>query len=345
MVATMDDTKRLAIAMKLADIKAVQELIIANEQKFISATTDSELVKRFQDMLKDDQKNLGILDTVIVQYGVQSKPKDTITEMVQKLDQMMSGSELTLFEKVFQHELLKHQQVMSGIVIHKAAQKVGADIEAAITPLNTVNFENRAHQEQLKGVIEQLGVRELTGMDADQGLWARVQDAVAAMTGVAGSVVTQTTDKSDMNIQDVIRMDHQKVNVLFAEIKGTQDPAKRKEFFQQMDGDLRAHAIAENEIAYPAVRGKYAESDLQELYDEQNSWFPALDAMQKMDVMSDQFMSSLNRLMDEIMDHIRQEESTFFAALRDNFSSQQLEQIATDFKAKKSEVQRQAAKM
>ncbi|BAU11868.1 hemerythrin HHE cation-binding domain-containing protein [Leptolyngbya sp. NIES-3755] len=345
MVATMDDTKRLAIAMKLADIKAVQELIIANEQKFISATTDSELVKRFQDMLKDDQKNLGILDTVIVQYGVQSKPKDSITEMVQKIDQMMSGSELTLFEKVFQHELLKHQQTMSGIVIHKAAQKVGADIEAAIAPLNTVNFESRAHQEQLKGVIEQLGVRELTGMDADQGLWARVQDAVAALTGVAGSVVTQSTDKSDMNIQDVLRMDHQKVNVLFAEIKGTQDPAKRKEFFQQLDGDLRAHAIAENEVAYPAVRGKYAESDLQELYDEQNSWFPALDAMEKMDVMSEQFMSSLNRLMDEIMDHVRQEESTFFAALRDNFSSQQLEQIATEFKAKKSEVQRQAAKM
>ncbi|MBD1824464.1 hemerythrin domain-containing protein [Cyanobacteria bacterium FACHB-DQ100] len=345
MVATMDDTKRLAIAMKLADIKAVQEFLIANEQRFISATTDSELVKRFQDMLKDDQKNLGILDTVIVQYGVQSEPKETITEMVKKLDEMMSGSELTLFEKVFQHELLKHQQVMSGIVIHKAAQKVGADIEAAIAPLNTVNFENRAHQEQLKGVIELLGVRELTGMDADQGLWARVQDSVAALTGVVGSVVTQTTDKSDMNIQDVLRMDHQKVNVLFAEIKGTQDPAKRKEFFMQLSGDLRAHAIAENEVAYPAVRGKYAESDLQELYDEQNSWFPALDAMEKMDMASDEFMSSLNRLMDEIMDHVRQEESTFFAALRDNFSDQQLEQIASEFKAKKSEVQRQAAGM
>ncbi|GAP96562.1 hemerythrin domain-containing protein [Leptolyngbya sp. NIES-2104] len=345
MVATMDDTKRLAIATKLADIKAVQELIISNEQKFISATTDSELVKRFQDMLKDDQKNLGIIDTVIVQYGVQSEPKKTTTEFVQKLEELMSGSELTLYEKVFQHELLKHQQTMSGIVLHKAAQKVGADIDAALGPLNTVNFESRAHQEQLKGVLETLGVRELTGMDADQGLWARVQDAVAALTGVAGSVVTQTTDKSDMNIQDVLRMDHQKVNVLFAEIKAAQNPAKRKEFFQQLDGDLRAHAIAENEVAYPAVRGKYAESDLQELYDEQNSWFPALDAMEKMDVMSEQFMSSLQRLMDEIMDHVRQEESTFFAALRDNFSSQQLEQIASEFKAKKSEVQRQAAGM
>jgi len=65
--------------------------------------------------------------------------------------------------KKSQHELLKHKQTMAGLLIHKAAQVVGADIEAAITPLNTVNFENRAHQEQLKGVLEILGVRELTG--------------------------------------------------------------------------------------------------------------------------------------------------------------------------------------
>jgi hemerythrin superfamily protein len=55
--------------------------------------------------------------------------------------------------------------------------------------LNTVNFEGRAHQEQLKGMLEQVGVREMTGQDADQGLWGRVQDAVAAFSGVAGSVV------------------------------------------------------------------------------------------------------------------------------------------------------------
>ena len=37
--------------------------------------------------------------------------------------------------------------MMSRLVIHKAAQVVGADVEAAIAPLHTINFENRAHQE------------------------------------------------------------------------------------------------------------------------------------------------------------------------------------------------------
>jgi hemerythrin superfamily protein len=340
---SIDDTKRMAIATKLADMKAVQELLISNEQKFISATSDQELVQRFQDMLKDDQKNMGVLETAIIQYGVKSEPKDTTVKLVQMTEEMMGGSELTLYEKVFQHELLKHQQVMTGIVIHKAAQKVGADVDAAIGPLNTVNFENRAHQEQLKGVLEMLGVRELTGMDADQGLWARVQDAVAALTGVAGSVVTQTTGKSDMNLQDVIRMDHQKVTVLFAELEQSQDPNKRREYFGQIYKDLTAHTLAEDEVAYPAVRGKYPEDQLQELYHEQDSWLPQMKEMLNMDPMSEQFMSEIRRLRDEVMDHVRQEESSYFAALRDNFSSQELEQLASQFKAKKSQVQDEMA--
>lgn len=343
MVMSIDDTKRMAIAMKLADMKAVQELLISNEQKFISATSDQDLVQRFQDMLKDDQKNMGVLETAIIQYGVKSEPKDTTVKLVQMTEEMMGGSELTLYEKVFQHELLKHQQVMTGIVIHKAAQKVGADVDAAIGPLNTVNFENRAHQEQLKGVLEMLGVRELTGMDADQGLWARVQDAVAALTGVAGSVVTQTTGKSDMNLQDVIRMDHQKVMVLFTELEQSQDPNKRREYFGQIYKDLRAHALAEDEVAYPAVRGKYPDDQLQELYNEQDSWLPQMEQMLKMDPMSEQFMSEIRRLRDEVMDHVRQEESSYFAALRDNFSSQELEQLASQFKAKKSQIQDEMA--
>jgi predicted transcriptional regulator len=75
MPVTLDDTKRIAIAQKLADMKALQNLIISNEQKFIESTTDEEIRKRLQDFLQDDQKNLGVLDTVIVQYGVKGEPE------------------------------------------------------------------------------------------------------------------------------------------------------------------------------------------------------------------------------------------------------------------------------
>jgi hemerythrin superfamily protein len=335
MVATLDDTKRSAIASKLADMKAVQNLLIANEQRFLQACSDAEICDRFRNLLEDDQKNLGILDTVIVQYGVKAEPKETIQQMVDKIQQLMQGSELNLYEKVFQHELLKHQQVMTGLTIHKAAQKVGADVLAAITPLNTVNFENRAHQEQLKGVLEILGVRELTGQDPDQGIWGRVQDAMAALSGIVGGAVTRTDN--ELNIQDIIRMDHTKVNTLFLQIDSTDDPQKLQEYFGQVYKDLMVHSEAEEQVVYPAVRPYYSET--QELYDEQAELKKKLDEIKAISPTAPEFKSKIQDLKSIVLEHVRQEESEMFAKIRENFSDQQKEQLATQFKSAKSQLQ------
>ncbi|MBE9004707.1 hemerythrin domain-containing protein [Fortiea sp. LEGE XX443] len=339
MVSTLDDTKRNAIATKLASIKLIQQLLIENEERFLRECTDSEISDRIRDFLEDDRKNLGIIETVIVQYGIQQEPKKTVQEMVEKVRQLMQGSELSFYEKVSQHELLKHQQVMSGLLVHKAAQKVGADVMAAIGPINPVNFENRAHQEQLKGILEILGVRELTGQDADQGIWARVQDAIAAFSGAVGSAVTQGTDKQDMNIQDVIRMDHNKVNILFTELLQSNNPQKIQEYFGQIYKDLTAHAEAEEEVVYPRVRSFYGESDTQELYDEQAEMKRLLEQIKAINSSAPEFKDRVRNLMDIVGDHIRQEESTMFAAIRNNLNTEQTEQLATQFKAAKSRIQ------
>ncbi|MBW4630623.1 MAG: hemerythrin domain-containing protein [Iphinoe sp. HA4291-MV1] len=341
MVATLDDTKRSAIAIKLADLKALQQLLIENEQQLIKEVSDQEIADRLRNMLNDDQKNQGVLETVIGQYGIQAKPEKTVSEMIEKVRKLQQGSELSLYEKVFHHELLKHQQVMTGLTIHKAAQKVGADVMLAIGPLNTVNFENRAHQEQLKGILEVLGVRELTGQDADQGIWARVQDAMAALSGVFGSAVTQNTDKKDLNIQDVIRLDHNKVNTLFTELLASQDPQKIQEYFGQIYKDLSAHAEAEEQVVYPRVRPFYGQNDTQELYDEQGEIKQLLEEIKGLNPSNmEQFKGKVKQLMDVVGDHVRQEESAMFAAIRNNLSTEQSEQLATEFKAAKTEIQK-----
>jgi len=341
MSITLDDSKRTAIGCQLAGIKEVQNLLIANEEKLMSACNDLVIRNQLGKMLEDDRKNLGVLDTVIVQYGVQSEPKETVTKMIEETQELMEGSELSLYEKVSQHELLKHQQFMSGVLVHKAAQVVGADVEAAIAPLNTLNFENRAHQEQLKGVLEVLGVRELTGQEAEQGLWARVQDAVAALSGVAGSAFTQTSDKSDMNIEDVIRMDHNKVNMLFMQIDATNDPQKIQEYFGQIYKDLSVHSEAEEQVVYPAVRSFYG--DIQELYDEQAEMKVVLEGLKAVDPSSNDFSNYFKSLLEQlkrmVTDHVRQEENSMFAVIRSNCSDDQREQMATQFKQAKSQLQ------
>ncbi|QLE55005.1 hemerythrin domain-containing protein [Nostoc sp. TCL26-01] len=339
MVSTLDDAKRNAIAVKLADAKLLQQLLIENEQQFLREASDKEISDRIRNFLEDDQKNLGVLETVIVQYGIQKEPRQTVRELVDKVRQLMKGSELSFYEKVSQHELLKHQQVMSGLLIHKAAQKVGADVLAAIAPLNTINFENRAHQEQLKGIVEVLGVRELTGQDADQGIWGRVQDAIAAFSGVVGSAVTQTSDKQDVNIQDVIRADHNKVNILFTELQQSNNPQKIQEYFGQIYKDLTAHAEAEEEVVYPRVRSFYGQSDTQELYDEQAEMKRYLEQIKAINPSTPEFKERVKQLANIVTDHVRQEESTLFAAIRNNLSTEQTEQWATEFKAAKSRIQ------
>lgn len=341
MVSTIPDQKRTAIAEKLADMKAIQNLLIAEEQQFIQECSDSEIRDRLEKMLEDDRKNLGIIETVITQYGIQAEPKETVREMTEKAQQQMQNSELSFYEKAVHHELLKHGQVMSGLIVHKAAQIVGADIEAAIAPLNAVNFENRAHQEQLKGILEILGTRELTGQEPDQGLWARVQDAVAALSGVFGSAVTQSSDKSDMNIQDVLRMDHQKAKTLISEIENSQDSQKIQEYFTQLFADLNVHSEAEEQVVYPAVRPFYGENDTQELYDEQAELKVALKEMQSLEPTSQEFKSKLQQVKTMVGDHTRQEESTMFAAIDSNCSTEQKEQMATQFKEAKKQLQQQ----
>jgi hypothetical protein len=96
MVLTLDDTKRILIATKLADMKELQNLLIKNEQQFLQDCTENDICARLQHMLDSDRKNLGIIDTVIVQYGVKGEPKETTQKMISQVQKLMLDSELTL---------------------------------------------------------------------------------------------------------------------------------------------------------------------------------------------------------------------------------------------------------
>lgn len=337
MVATFDDTKRMALAKKLSDMRELQNLLIECDQGLLPLFSDEEIRHRFADILEDDRKNLGVLNTLIVQYGIQADSSQTSQKMIAQTRRVLEDAELSLYQKVSTLELLKHQQVMSGLIVHKSAQKVGADVIAAIGPINTVNFENRAHQEQLKAILEVLGVLELTGEEADQGLWARVQDAVAALSGIAGNALNFSSQ--DIKVQDAIGLDHRKVETLFKQIEDSEDPAKIREFFAQLCRDLSIHAEAEEEIVYPAVRPYYAAT--QELYREQAEAKLMVKTLQALNPATAAFKAQVRSLKDAIQAHVQQEEGEMFPAIRDNFADAEQKQLALRFNAAKERLQRE----
>ncbi|HEY9862178.1 MAG TPA: hemerythrin domain-containing protein [Candidatus Obscuribacterales bacterium] len=337
MVLMLDDAKRTAIATQLADMQALQTLLIANEQALLNAVVGEQIRQQLQNMLQDDQKNMGILETVIIQYGVKGKPRKTIQTMIEEIQNYIAGSELTLFEQVFQHELLKHRQTMMGLLIHKAAQIVGTDVEVAISPLNTINFENRAHQEQLKGILEILGVRELTGEEPDQGLKARVEDAAAALSGVMGSVVTRIDE--EISIRDLLLADHTKSDVLFRELLGTNDPERVQEYFGQLYQDVRIHGLAEEQVLYPVLRPYY--EHMEEIFDQTEEVIQMLKDIKHLDPSEPEFKAQVEQLRVAVRTHIDQEEHDIFPKIKHNFSLEQQQQLATEFKTAKSQLQDQ----
>ncbi len=189
MAANIDTAQKNAIATKLEDMKVLQNLMISNEEKLLEATKGNERVTdSITDMLEDDRKSISAIEEAIKELEVSSQPSDTVTGMKDTIEKIMSGSQLDLYEKILQHEGLKHQLVMTGLLIHKAAQASDGLLQKSIDPINKVNFKNRAHQEQLKTIIYYYGVRQLVGEEPEANIWGAADDAIAALKGAFGGL-------------------------------------------------------------------------------------------------------------------------------------------------------------
>lgn len=178
------------LATKLADLKLFQNVLIDIEQTLMVATDDGTIRERLEGILDSDRKNLSAIDDAIAKSGAASEPREITQMHASKVRDMMDSSELSVYDKFFQLELLKHQQVMTGLILHKAAQSLDDSLQKAMEPLNKVNFENRAHQEVLKGVLYFVGTREIAGTEPDMGLIGSLEQGIAAVKGAVGSAVS-----------------------------------------------------------------------------------------------------------------------------------------------------------
>jgi hypothetical protein len=183
-------TDKTNLASKLADLKLIQNVLIECAQKLMTATDDDTIRERLSKIVESDRENLSYIDKAMAKFGEPVEPRDITQKHADKIGQMMDGSELTEYDKFFQLELLKHQQTMTGLVIHKVAQSLDNELQDAMEPLNKVNFENRAHQEVLKGVLYFVGTRELAGKEPDMGIWGSVEQGIAALKGAVSSAAS-----------------------------------------------------------------------------------------------------------------------------------------------------------
>ena len=146
--------------------------------------------------------------------------------------------------------------------------------------------------------------------------------------------------------QDEIKLltqDHREVEALFEKFeKAIRDGTKEK-LAKQICTELKIHTMIEEELFYPALRGKIDDDDLDEAFVEHDGAKVLINDIEGAEPDDDYYDAKVKVLQEEIEHHIREEEK-----MHGNIFSQarktdvDMEALGAQMAALKAELQRQA---
>lgn len=105
----------------------------------------------------------------------------------------------------------------------------------------------------------------------------------------------------------LLKADHRKVEELFAQFEKAR-PTSQGKIAQQVCNELKIHAIIEDEIFYPALRGKIEEDTLNEAYVEHDGAKVLINDILSSSPDDDYFEAKVTVLAEEIKHHVHEEE-------------------------------------
>jgi len=141
----------------------------------------------------------------------------------------------------------------------------------------------------------------------------------------------------------LLAADHRKVEGLFAEFEKARGAAAKETLVRQICTELKVHATIEEEIYYPAVRGKVEEADLDEAYVEHDSAKLLINELEAADPDESFYDAKVKVLQELIEHHVGEEEKQ-----RDNLFQQtraadiDLEALGERLAARKAELMEKA---
>ena len=143
-----------------------------------------------------------------------------------------------------------------------------------------------------------------------------------------------------MDVLELIKADHRRVETLFSEIEGTDEPQKLYECFNQLYNALNVHVEVEEQTFYPAIRQC---QDTEKLVDEaQSEHAEAKQMLEELEFLSPtsaEFKQKIGSLKQAIQHHVQEEENEVFSKVRECMSQKEREQLGSEFEALKSRLQ------
>ncbi len=151
-----------------------------------------------------------------------------------------------------------------------------------------------------------------------------------------------TKDKPQDAIQ-LLSADHRTVEALFEQFEKAKDDGKKEALARQICTELKIHAMIEEEIFYPALRGRIDDDDLDEAYVEHDGAKVLINEIEAGSADEEFYDAKVKVLKEEIEHHVKEEERQ-----ADNIFSQarktdvDLQALGEQLLARKQELMAQA---
>jgi len=115
----------------------------------------------------------------------------------------------------------------------------------------------------------------------------------------------------------LLKEDHRKVEKLFKDYEGAKGEGRKQKLAQQICMELSVHTKIEEEIFYPACKGKVDEDLLKEAYVEHDGAKVLIAEIEAGDGESDEYFDAKVQVLSEEIDHhVKEEESDLFPEVK-----------------------------
>jgi hemerythrin superfamily protein len=114
----------------------------------------------------------------------------------------------------------------------------------------------------------------------------------------------------NMDATHLLIEDHRKVEELFEQFEKASGDGRKEKIARQICTELKVHSMIEEEIFYPALRGKIEEDDLDEAYVEHDGAKILINEIEAGGPDDDFYEAKVKVLMEQVEHHIEEEEKS-----------------------------------
>ena len=151
------------------------------------------------------------------------------------------------------------------------------------------------------------------------------------------------TSKDSQDATHLLAQDHRKVEGLFEKFEKASGTSAKEKLAREICTELKIHAMLEEEIFYPALRGKIEGDDLDEAYVEHDGAKLLINDIEAAEPDEKYYDAKVKVLQEQIEHHVKEEEK-----MHDNLFQQaraadvDLEALGGKMAARKEELMRLA---